>query len=130
MQSVRLRFTGEKRIELVQVDGIDVGYQKVEDQFFRKTWIFVPRRSAESLCANNYEWPFELILPGDTPESIEGLTDGWIIYRMKATIERSLMQKDEVTRKDVRILRTLDPADPESTLEVVWALPGKMHGRS
>lgn len=52
-------------------------------------------------------------------ESVEGLSEGWIIYRMKGTIERGFMQKDEITRKSVRVVRTLDPADLGSTLEMV-----------
>ena len=50
------------------------------------------------------------------PESIEGLDDNWIIYRLKATIVRGLMQKEEITRKNVRIVRTLGPTDLDSTI--------------
>lgn len=38
---------------------------------------------------------------------------------MKGTIERGFLQKDEITRKNVRVVRTLDPADLGSTLEMV-----------
>ena len=49
-----------------------------------------------------------MILPGSTPESIEGLTETWLVYRMKATIERGMLQQNAVARKQVRIIRTLD----------------------
>ena len=49
-----------------------------------------------------------MILPGSTPESVEGLTDTWLVYRMKATIERGMLQQNSVARKQVRVIRTLD----------------------
>lgn len=49
-----------------------------------------------------------MILPGSTPESVEGLTETWLVYRMKATIERGMLQQNSVARKQVRIIRTLD----------------------
>lgn len=66
------------------------------------------KRTTETLLAGNYEWPFELILPGSTPESVEGLWDSWIIYRMKATIDRGLLAQNIFARKHVRIVRTLE----------------------
>ena len=49
-----------------------------------------------------------MILPGSTPESVEGLTDTWLVYRLKATIERGILQQNSVARKQVRVIRTLD----------------------
>ena len=49
-----------------------------------------------------------MILPGSTPESVEGLTETWLVYRMKATIERGMLQPNSVARKQVRVIRTLD----------------------
>lgn len=78
----------------------------------RKVWDFQGngKRSSEILPAGNYEYPFDMILPGSTPESVEGLTDTWIVYRMKATIERGMLQQNSIARKQVRIIRTLDTA--------------------
>jgi len=84
---------------------------KHEEEFLRRSWDF--KRSTETLPAGNYEWPFGLILSGETPESVEGLSDTWIIYRMKATIERGLLQQNCVARKQVRIIRTLEPGSLE-----------------
>ncbi len=69
--------------------------------------------------ADNHVWPFEWALPGTTPESIEGLPRSWNIYRLKATIERGIMQQNVVARKHVRIIRTLDPSDLELSLGMV-----------
>jgi hypothetical protein len=68
----------------------------------------------------NYEFPFEVLLPGDTPESVEGLNDSWIIYRMKVTIARSRMAHKLHAQKHLRVVRTLDP----SSLELSHATVG------
>ncbi|KAL6714581.1 hypothetical protein ACLMJK_008006 [Lecanora helva] len=125
-QGIRLRFTGEKRIGWSQSGGSGPNLVKQEEEFFRKTWDFQNngKRNSETLPAGNYEYPFDLILPGSTPESVEGLSDSWVIYRMKATIERGILQQNPVARKQVRIIRTLDTAALElahaMSVENVW----------
>lgn len=93
------------------------GSHRIEDRFLRKTWDF--GKGGQTLPADNHAWPFEWALPGATPESIEGLPKSWNIYRLKATIERGIMQQNVVARKHVRIIRTLDPSDLELSLGMV-----------
>lgn len=85
---------------------------KQVEEIFRQCWAFVnpAKGKTETLVAGNYEFPFEVIIPGDTPESVEGLPESWVIYRMKATIDRGRLQQNIHARKHVRIIRTLDPA--------------------
>lgn len=111
IQGIRLRFTGDRRFDFAQASGSGAGYHKIEDQFIKRTWDF--EKGGKVLPTDNHEWPFELALPGTISESIEGLSNSWIIYRLKATIERGLMQQNVVARKHVRIIRTLDPSDLE-----------------
>ncbi|KAL8947436.1 MAG: hypothetical protein Q9222_006282 [Ikaeria aurantiellina] len=80
---------------------------------------FFEIRRGETLAVGNYEWPFDYVLPGDTPESVEGLDDSWIIYRMKATIDRGFLAQNVLARKHVRIIRTLDTAALELSHEMV-----------
>jgi len=99
---------------------------KQEEEFLRKTWDFQNngKRTSEVLPAGNYEYPFDVILPGSTPESVEGLADTWIVYRMKATIERDMFAfaKNPIARRQVRIIRTLDTAALELAHAMVLAL--------
>lgn len=90
-----------------------------EKTFFEKTWPFKVAGKDKSLMLmpDNYEWPFDCILEGSLPESVEGLKDAWIIYRLKAEIGRK-RGKDIVVRKPLRIVRTLDP----SALELAHAM--------
>ena len=89
----------------------------------RKTWVF--RRTSETLRPGNYEWPFDLILSGDTPESLEGMTETWLVYRMKATIERGMFQQNVIARKQIRMIRTLDPSDLELSHGMVCIIKQK-----
>ena len=98
---------------------------KQKDEFLRKTWDFQSnsKRNSEVLLAGNYEYPFDMIIPGSTPESVEGLVDTWVVYRMKATIERGLLQQNQLTRKQLRIIRTLDTAALELAHVMVSIAP-------
>ena len=68
-----------------------------------------------------------MILPGSTPESVEGLADTWLVYRMKATIERGILQQNLVARKQVRVIRTLDTAALEFAHAMVISIQEIMH---
>ena len=87
------------------------GYNSVKhaSEFLRKVWTPVnPSKGSEILQPGNYEFDFEHVLPGNTPESIEGLKDNWIVYRMKATINRGKLASNIHARKHIRVIRTFD----------------------
>lgn len=60
-----------------------------------------------SLKSGNHEFPFEFIVPGDISETVEGLPQNFIIYELKAVIERGIMAKDVVATRRLRFIRTL-----------------------
>ncbi|KAI5455627.1 hypothetical protein BGZ63DRAFT_138584 [Mariannaea sp. PMI_226] len=60
-----------------------------------------------TLPPGNYEWPFEYLFPGDTVESIEGIPEASIVYKLKATISRGKLAIDIHTDRHVRVIRTL-----------------------
>ena len=95
----------------MQVTSGRPGYHRGDKTFLRHVWDLENRTRV--LAADNHEWLFELVLPGDTSESIEGIPNCWIIYRLKATIDRGFMQQNVLARKHVRIIRTLGPSDLE-----------------
>ncbi|KAI5289172.1 hypothetical protein KEM54_004292 [Ascosphaera aggregata] len=96
-----------------------------ERTFFEQTWTFkdAGKGKTELLPVDNYEFPFDLILNGSLPESVEGLHDSWITYRFKAEIGRKYA-KDLTVRKPLKIIRTLDPSALElahaMSVENVW----------
>ncbi|MCJ1478370.1 hypothetical protein MMC13_007050 [Lambiella insularis] len=96
------------------------GMIRQDRELLHEDWSFVDpgKNHTETLPAGNYEYPFEAILPGDAPESVEGLPDTWVIYRMKATVQRGRFAKDLQARKHLRVIRTFD----ESALELSHAM--------
>lgn len=76
------------------------------------------------LPAGNYEYPFEYTLPGSTPESVEGIPEASITYRLKATVGRGKLAYDLHAYKHLRVIRTLDPAALElhhaMSVENIW----------
>jgi len=77
-----------------------------------------------NLPSGNYEWPFEIVIPGGFAESVEGLQESHIQYRLKATVARGKLAYDLHAHKPVRIVRTLDPSALElahaMTVENIW----------
>jgi arrestin-related trafficking adapter 4/5/7 len=52
------------------------------------------------MITGNYEYPFEVLLPDDIPDSVEGLPGGAVSYKMKAIVERAgLVNKNIIFRK-------------------------------
>lgn len=77
-----------------------------------------------NLPAGNYEYPFEYMLPGDTAESVEGIPEASITYRLKATVGRGKLAYDLHAHKHLRIIRTLEPGALETlqamSVENIW----------
>ncbi|KAM5352936.1 hypothetical protein ACJ41O_005658 [Fusarium nematophilum] len=77
------------------------------------------RDTSMILPAGNYEWPFEYTIPNDAAETVEGLPEGRISYRLKATITRPKLLPDQHTRRRFRVFRTPSP----DTLEMMQSVP-------
>ncbi|KAI1435421.1 arrestin domain-containing protein [Xylaria sp. CBS 124048] len=127
VEDVHLRLTGQCRI--TWFDGrYTPSNQKVDRTTFilKNVWnLFTgDADNHHTLAAGNYEWPFELMLPGTTPESVEGLYQTGITYLFKATVTRGKLVKNLHCYKALRIIRTLDPAALElnqaMTVENIW----------
>ncbi|CDO92949.1 unnamed protein product [Kluyveromyces dobzhanskii CBS 2104] len=64
---------------------------------------------AQVLAAGNYVFPFSAILPGSLTESIEGLPNATVFYKLQATLERGKFASDVTKKKHIRVVRTLTP---------------------
>lgn len=80
------------------------------------------------LVQGNYEIPFSAILPGDMPESIEGLPGCSSVYKLEATIDRGKFHSTLVTKKHLRVVRTLttDAVELSETIAVDNTWPKKV----
>ncbi|KZF21120.1 hypothetical protein L228DRAFT_269520 [Xylona heveae TC161] len=123
VKNIHLRLTGTSRVAWaakIDANSSSTRYVKQESVFYKHEWMLLDpgKRKTENLSPGNYEYPFEVIIPGDTPQSIEGLHDSFVIYRMKATVERGMLAQNLHARRHMRIVRTLDP----SALELAHAM--------
>lgn len=74
--------------------------------------------------AGKHSWPFELLIPGNLPQTLESEV-GSITYRLKATIERGAFVQNTIKKRSIRILRCIMPSqfDLVQSLEIhnTWA---------
>jgi hypothetical protein len=61
-----------------------------------------------TLLAGTYKWPFEFIIPRSMVESVKGLANAYIKYKLQATVTRGRLSYNYYAFKLVRIIRTLD----------------------
>ncbi|KAI5807409.1 hypothetical protein DFH27DRAFT_317931 [Peziza echinospora] len=127
VKGIHLRLIGVEKV-VGHHDASKTRGVKAEKVIYEKDWQFInfdqDHKKSYMLNPGNYEYPFEHILPGNIGESVEGLDAAYVVYRMKATIERSRFQQDISTKKHVRIVRTLAPGDEAlsttMTVENTW----------
>ncbi|RAH42247.1 arrestin family protein [Aspergillus brunneoviolaceus CBS 621.78] len=127
IKHIRLHLTGISRVCWHLPSTTAGGGRKSwrEKIFYEKTWRFreAGKSKTEVLPAGNYEYPFDIVLEGSMPESVEGLTDTYVTYRFKAEIGRKYM-KDITVRRPLRIIRTLEASALElahaMSVENVW----------
>lgn len=108
-------------------------------------WQFVPimdqsQKKAFTLGAGEHKWDFELMLPGDLPQTLEA-EGGQVVYRLKAMVERTAFLQNIIKKKVVRVVRCMLPTEFEliQTVEIhnTWAqkmmydilLPSKVYAR-
>ncbi|KAL2069655.1 hypothetical protein VTL71DRAFT_14334 [Oculimacula yallundae] len=135
VEDVHLRMTGQLKVgwndSRLTPTGISNNRLDKTTEIFNHKWPpFVgggaPGSNSRGLVlpSGNYEWPFEIVIPGSFAESVEGLQDSHIKYRLKATVARGKLAYDLHASKPVRIVRTLDPSALElahaMTVENIW----------
>lgn len=85
-------------------------------------------KSSILLVPANYEVPFSAVLPGNMPESVEGLPGASVVYKLEATLDRGKFHNPMVCKKHIRVVRTLseDSAELSETMAVDNTWPKKV----
>ncbi|KIM98446.1 hypothetical protein OIDMADRAFT_128584 [Oidiodendron maius Zn] len=135
VQGIYLKMTGHLRsgfsIRGPRTSGWSNHLGSKTNEIFHHEWspfaidgVSDPSSQNTVLPCGNHEWPFELVINGSLPESIEGLAEASLTYKLKATLVRGKLIHDLHTWKPVRIVRTLDPTALELyhtvTMEGIW----------
>lgn len=84
--------------------------------------------STHTMSQGNHEFPFEVVLPGDIPESVEGMEGGQVVYRLLATVERGRFSNNLVAKKHIRVVRTIgsDSFELSQTVSIDNTWPAKI----
>lgn len=98
-----------------------IGVGNGHDRLFREEktvldhkWTFLPRESKlHVMGSGSYTYEFELVLPGDLPESTYVANFYTVQYQLKANVERSTFLPNISNRKIVHVSRQLLPYTPE-----------------
>lgn len=109
--------------------GPQVRNHKYEKQLYEKTWDDIWAASqTNTLRQGNHEVPFECILPGEIPESIEGLEGGMVVWKLAATIERGRFSNNISKKQHLRVVRTLghDNVELTQTMSINNVWPNKV----
>ncbi|CEP14986.1 hypothetical protein [Parasitella parasitica] len=141
VKSVNLSFVGKMKVSWSEGVGHHQHFHKQERNILSHTWEFVrpqlisrasngsqssqtPHKKSTVLSAGQHKWDFELLLPGNLAQTLDSDV-GSVIYRLKATIERSAFIQNTVKKRNIRIVRCILPSQFElvQSLEIhnTWA---------
>jgi hypothetical protein len=62
---------------------------------------------AHKINAGYHEWDFKFKMPSNLDQSVEGLPTNWVVYNLKATVDRGYMSKQLSATSHIRVIRTL-----------------------
>ncbi|EAT79385.1 hypothetical protein HBH56_100910 [Parastagonospora nodorum] len=84
------------------------------------------KHKAHKINAGYHEWDFSFKMPNNLDQSVEGLPTNWIVYNLKATVDRGYMSKQLSATSHIRVIRTLgrdllETMPMEQINEDIWA---------
>lgn len=84
------------------------------------------KNKAHKINAGLHEWEFKFKMPSTLDESIEGLPTNWVVYSLKASVDRGYMSKPLTATSHIRVIRTLgrdlmESVPMEQINEDIWA---------
>lgn len=89
-----------------------------------------PHSNTHHIPAGTHHQLFQIVLPGDIPETIDGLGSGSVVYRLQATLEKASSSfKSCITKhKYIKIIRTMshDALSMSETMFIGSTWPGKV----
>ena len=107
---VTLCLRGREHVKLTYIAVSGAETAEAKHDFFRHDWSFAGQ---QTLPAGNHSWRFELSIPGEVRESIEGMRDNWVVWQLRATVGRTRLYRDAIAHKHLYIIRTFDMASSE-----------------
>lgn len=130
VKSIRVTLTGTRKISWHTTHTVTpqpIGEKRI---FLIETSNLFPvdgsKNKPHKINAGVHEWDFKFKMPSTLDESVEGLPSNWIVYSIKATVDRGYMSKPLTASSHIRVIRTLgrdllDTVPMEQINEDIWA---------
>ncbi|KAL4862190.1 hypothetical protein BDV12DRAFT_179121 [Aspergillus spectabilis] len=119
VKHIRLHFSGVRRVSLPTRTGRK---KSREEEFFKQTWEFhdAYRVTPQILPVGDYKYPFNVLLDGSMPETVDGLREASIAYFFTVEIGRK-RGKNITFHRPLRIIRVPAIYPSEMTLDETWS---------
>jgi hypothetical protein len=113
VRSIKIRLEGKWKVSWFVEPGVSSLQIREKGTHLDEELTLHPAEGAGSsnvthkIAPGVHEWRFKFVLDPGLPESVEGLGSSFVVYDLKAEIDRGYMSKSLLAEKHVRIVRTL-----------------------
>ncbi|KAF2680791.1 carbon catabolite repression protein-like protein cred [Lentithecium fluviatile CBS 122367] len=130
VKSIRVTLTGVRKVSWHTTNTVTPQPISQKQNFFLETLTLFPidgtKNKTHKINAGVHEWEFKFKMPSGLEESVEGLPTNWIVYSLKATVDRGYISKPLTASSHIRVIRTLgrdllDSVPMEQINEDIWA---------
>ncbi|KAF1912007.1 carbon catabolite repression protein cred [Ampelomyces quisqualis] len=131
VRSVRITLTGTRKVSWHLTNTVSPQPIAHKTNFLTEHLNLFPgdsgtKNKAHKISAGYHEWDFVFKMPSNLDQSVEGLPTNWVVYNLKATVDRGYMSKQLSTTSHIRVIRTLgrdslETMPMEQINEDIWA---------
>ncbi|KAF2027114.1 carbon catabolite repression protein cred [Setomelanomma holmii] len=130
VRSVRITLTGTRKVSWHLTNTVSPQPIAHKTNFLVENVNLFPvdgsKNKAHKINAGHHEWDFAFKLPSNLDQSVEGLPTNWVVYNLKASVDRGYMSKHLSATSHIRVIRTLgrdllETMPMEQINEDIWA---------
>ncbi|PVH95154.1 carbon catabolite repression protein cred [Periconia macrospinosa] len=130
VRSIRMTLTGVRKVSWYTANTVTPQPISHKQHFLIENLTLFPVTGAHTkshkINAGTHEWDFKFKMPSSLDESVEGLPTNYIIYNLKASVDRGYMSKPLLATSHIRVIRTLardlmETVPMEQLNEDIWA---------
>ncbi|KAF1850345.1 uncharacterized protein K460DRAFT_274180 [Cucurbitaria berberidis CBS 394.84] len=131
VRSIRITLTGTRKVSWHLTNTVSPQPITQKTNFLVETLNLFPveggnKNKAHKINAGYHEWEFTFKMPNNLDQSVEGLPTNWVVYNLKASVDRGYMSKQLSAHSHIRVIRTLgrdllETMPMEQINEDIWA---------
>lgn len=131
VRSVRITLTGTRKVSWHLTNTVNPQPITQKSNFLVQDVHLFPvegtnKNKSHKICAGYHEWAFAFKMPSHIDQSVEGLPTNWVVYNLKAHVDRGYMSKHLSASSHIRVIRTLgrdmlETQPMEQINEDIWA---------